>query len=85
LTVNDAELKSMYDKVSTELDIVGKRKTELNKFKRNCVDIIKQPTEDDPQIMKSVMDKNLGIKMSTTRRQAIYDKLLADKITLELS
>jgi len=85
MPVDDVELKSMCNKAITELNITGTRRTGLKHFIKACIEITPQPTEDDPQIMKDVIDKNLATKMSTTRRQAIYDKLLEDKITLELS
>jgi hypothetical protein len=85
MPVDDAELKLMCDKAIAELNINGVRKYNLKQFIQTCTEITQQPTESDPQIMKDVIDNDLGTEMTTTRRQAIYDKLLEDKVTLELS
>jgi len=85
MPVDDVELKSMCDKAITELNITGSRRTGLKHFIKNCTEITQVPTEDDPEIMKDVMDFDLGATMSDARRQGIYDKLLVDKISLELN
>lgn len=73
-------LKSAYDK----LTINGNEKIKLRKFILGCTEITQQYTEEDPQVLKDIMDSDLGVKMTTTRRQAIYDKLLANKTELGL-
>ena len=84
MVVDDTELASMLQLASTELQLVQAKKRNLRKFIDDCLDITKPPTKD-PTDEGIVIDKKLEIEMTTTRRQSLYDKLLKDKVTLELA
>jgi len=73
-------LKNAYDKLTTN----GEERTKLKQFIQACTEITKIQSSIDPKVMEDVVDKNLGVKMSSARRQAIYDKLLIDKTGLGL-
>lgn len=84
MTVDDTQLSKMLQSAYDKLTINGNERSNLKNFIRNCTEIIKVPKENNSSEMKDVIDDTLGIKMATTRRQAIYDKLLTDKTNLNL-
>lgn len=84
MPVDDAELTRMWKNAKMKLNYINTELSQLRQYIAGCEEIIKVPKEDDPKVMRDVMDKRLGIKMSVIRRQEIYDKLLTDKTTLGL-
>lgn len=84
MPVDDDAILEMLQSANTELDVISNKKAELRKFIQGCKEIIKVPKKDDPEIMEVRNDRLLGIPLTPVRRQAIYDKLLNDKITLGL-
>ncbi len=84
MPVDDIELENMYQLVLNKLEINRQEETSLKIFLHTCNEIKKIPSKEDPNVMQDILDRNLGIKMAFTRRQAIYDKLLDDKTTLGL-
>jgi len=84
MPVDDAILKTTLESANQKLTINGIERSKLKIFIQSCIGITAVPTREDPKVMKDIMDKNLGTKMSTVRRQAIYDKIIADKTPLGL-
>ncbi len=81
MPIDDKELATMLKSAYEKLTIMNTDRNKLKEFIQRCTGITKQPTED-PEVMKDVMDMNLGIKMSSTRREAIHNRLLSDKTEL---
>ena len=84
MPVDDIELENMYQLVLNKLEINRQEETSLKIFLYTCNGIKKIPSKEDPNVMQDILDRNLGTKMAPTRRQAIYDKLVTDKVTLGL-
>lgn len=84
MPVNDTELKNMLDLANKELDSNDDKRSKLKVFIRDCQEITKVPTKDDPKVMEIGRDKSLGTKMSSARRLDIWNKLVADKTDLGL-
>ena len=84
MPVDDAALDTMLQDASTKLDTLNQERNKLRTFIQTAKQIKKIPTRDDPTVFKDVMDRNLGVKMTAGRRDAIFAKLVADKTTLGL-
>jgi len=84
MPVDDDELALMLKNAHTKLNDTNTTLSKLRKFIGGCKEIIKVPTEGSPQIKEIGEDRLLGTKMAASRRQAAYNKLLQDKITLDL-
>jgi len=84
MPVDDTKLNTMLKAAHEKLSSNTIERSKLKSFIEGCAAITKVPTQDDPTIMEIPNDRMLGAKYSSTRRNEIYDKLLADKITLGL-
>lgn len=84
MPVDNDNIQTMIDSANAKLNNVALERGKLNKFLVNCASIHEVPERDDPEVMKPMMDIGLGKQITPARRQAKYDKLLTDKITLGL-
>ena len=84
MTVDDTELTNILQLANDKLVTCNLERTKLKKFIRTCENIVKEPIENNSNIMRDIIDNSLGTTMTDTRRQAIYDKLVKEKVTLEL-
>lgn len=81
MPVDDANLKIMLELANKELDSNYDKRSKLKMFIGACQEIKKIPV-DSEGTMEVKKDRYLGTKLSDSRRLAIYNKLVADKITL---
>ncbi len=84
MPVNDDNLELMLKNAKTKLNDTNTKLSQLRKFIADCEEIVKTPTEANHNIMEIKKDRLLGIELSVSRRQAVYDKLLADETYLGL-
>ncbi len=84
MPVDDNAILDMLQSANDELNVISSKKASLRKFIQGCKEITKVPKKDDPKIMEIRNDRLLGIPLTPVRRQAIYDKLLDDKVKLGL-
>jgi len=82
MPVDDTELAAMMQSAHTKLNTNGIERAFLKNFIKTCTEITKVPSVDDPTKMEVGKDRLLGTKLTDTRRQEIYTKLVADKTTL---
>lgn len=83
MPVDDTNLNNMLILAREKLDSNDEKQSQLRIFIAGCNEIKKTLGSSEGK-MEIKKDRYLGTKISVTRRQAIYDKLVADKITLGL-
>lgn len=84
MPVDDAELSNMLQSANDELVALNEKRRKVDNFIQRCTEITKIPSQADPTKMEVRNDRLLGVKLVAARRQAGYDKLLEDKVTLGL-
>lgn len=83
MPVDDAEIDSMLDLANKKIESNHAERSKLKTFIVACTEIKKIPV-DSEGTMGVKKDRYLGTKLADARRQAIYDKLITDKISLGL-
>ncbi len=71
--------------LSWKLNETNTELSQIRRFIAGCKEIIKTSTEANPEVMEVKKDRLLGTKLSESRRLAIYNKLVADKVKLKLN
>lgn len=86
MPVDDENLATMLQSAYEKLGANGEERQQLKIFIQGCTEItmVPTPTEANPDKKTVGKDRLLGVALTTTRRQAIYDKLVTDKATLGL-
>lgn len=84
MAIDESELAEMLKDASNKLISISSERGELKQFISICNAITLVPSEVDPSIFEIPIDIELGIQYTTERREAIFDKLVLDRLDLDI-
>lgn len=84
MAIDESELAEMLKDASNKLISISSERGGLKQFISICNAITLVPSEADPSIFEIPIDIELGTQYTTERREAIFDKLVLDRLDLDI-